>query len=62
MTAHKDDGSLDGVFVASEFGRHDRLLLVEPEQIALLFEKVGGDYPSEWHGRFDGQDWKIVQR
>jgi hypothetical protein len=46
MAAFDERQRLDGIFLASDRQRHTALLRVSIDQIAVLFEQVGKDYPS----------------
>ncbi len=59
---HNEEHGLEQVFVASEHERGMRLCCVPAETIVGIFERIGNDYPSEWHGHFNGKEWIISQR
>jgi len=40
-----DSANLEGILLASDRQRHKALLKITVDQIAVLFEKVGNDYP-----------------
>jgi hypothetical protein len=53
--------AVEGVFVASDRARNDRLYFVSREQIVRIFRAVGSDYPSRQHYQRDAKtgQWEV---
>ena len=49
----EDENLLEGLFFASDRQRHKGLLRISIEEIAVLFDEAGSDYPSVSIRRFD---------
>ena len=55
---------LDGIFFASDRQRHKSLLRISIEEIAMLFDNVGSDYPSSFIARFNPakMDYEFIDK